>query len=176
MPVREIRCVPDPVLRRKAKRVPSVDRGIQELIDDMLITLHEASGAGLAAPQVGVSLRIVVVQMPETEPLVLVNPEVVKRSGEREIEEGCLSIPGYRGTVKRSLSVTVKAHDRQGKEFRIKADDLLGQCLEHELDHLNGILYIDHLTDKKTLHKVKPEEDEEETGFKPAADSPKGAI
>jgi peptide deformylase len=178
MPAREIKCVPDPVLRRKAKRVPSVDRGIQELIDDMIVTLHEASGAGLAAPQVGVSLRIVVVQMPEEEPFVFVNPEVVKRSGEREIEEGCLSIPGYRGTVKRSVTVTVKAHDRHGKEFRIKADDLLGQCLEHELDHLNGVLYIDHLVDKKTLHKVKPEEDEEETGFKPSAGagSSKGAI
>ena len=178
MPVREIRCVPDPVLRRKAKRVPSVDRGIQELIDDMIVTLQKAFGAGLAAPQVGVSLRIVVIQMPEKEPMVLVNPEVVKRSGEREIEEGCLSIPGYRGMVKRSQIVTVKARDRHGKEFRIKGEDILGQCLEHELDHLNGILYIDHLVDKKTLHKVEPEEDEEETGFRPAAGagSSRGAI
>ncbi len=167
MPVREIRCFPDPVLRRKAKRVPSVDRGIQELIDDMIVTLGRASGVGLAAPQVGVSLRIVVIQMPEEKPIVLVNPEVVRRSGEREIEEGCLSIPGYRGTVKRSISVTIKAHDRQGKEIRIKGEELLGQCLEHELDHLNGILYIDHLTDKKTLHKIEPEA--EENGFEPAA-------
>ena len=178
MPVREIKCVPDPVLRRKAKRVPSVDRGIQELIDDMIVTLNKAYGVGLAAPQVGVSLRIVVIRMPESEPIVLINPEVVKRSGEREIEEGCLSIPGYRGTVKRSQIVTVKARDRHGKEFRIKGEDLLGQCLEHELDHLNGILYIDRLVDKKTLHKIEPEEDEEETGFKsvPGASSSKGAI
>ncbi len=118
MPVREIRCYPDPVLRRKARRVPSVDRGIQELIDNMIETMHHAYGVGLAAPQVGVSLRIVVIQMPEEELVVLINPEVVKRSGERELEEGCLSIPGYRGNVKRSLSVTVKAHNREGKEFR----------------------------------------------------------
>jgi peptide deformylase len=169
MTIRKIRCVPDTVLRRKAKRVPSVDRGIQALIDDMIETLHEASGAGLAAPQVGVSLRLVVVQMPEQEPLVLINPEVVKRQGEREIEEGCLSIPGYRGMVKRSLNVTVKALDRQGKEFRIKGDDLLGQCLEHELDHLNGILYTDILIENTKLRKLEPDEDEEETGFKPAA-------
>jgi peptide deformylase len=116
--------------------------------------------------------------MPEGEPIVLINPEIVKRSGEREIEEGCLSIPGYRGTVNRSQVVTIKARDRQGKEFRIKGDDILGQCLEHELDHLNGILYIDLLTDKKTFHKIKPEEDEEETGLKPAEKNTasKGAI
>ena len=162
MSVREIRRYPDAVLRRKARRVPSIDRGIQELIDDMLETLHKAYGAGLAAPQVGVSLRIVVIQMPEKEPLVLVNPEVVKRSGEREIEEGCLSIPGYRGTVKRSTAVTVKARDRQGKEIRIKGEEILCQALEHELDHLNGILYIDRLVDRRTLHKIEPGEQEKE--------------
>lgn len=168
MPVREIRCYPDPVLRRKAKRVPSVDHGIQELIDDMIETMHRAYGVGLSAPQVGVSLRIVVIQMPEEELVVLINPEVVKRSGEREIEEGCLSIPGYRGNVKRSLSVTVKARNREGKEFRIKRDEMLGQALEHELDHLNGILYIDRLVDKKTLHRVEHGE-EEKSGAQPAA-------
>jgi peptide deformylase len=169
MSVREIRYFPDPVLRRKARRVPSVDRGIQEFIDDMLETLHHAYGVGLAAPQVGVSLRIVVIQLPEKEPIVLINPEVVKRSGEREIEERCLSIPGYRGIVKRSISVTVKARDRQGKGIRLKGDELLGQALEHELDHLNGVLYIDHLVDKKTLHKIELEEEEEKTGFQSAA-------
>ena len=117
------------------------------------------AGVGLAAPQVGVSLRIVVIQEPEKEPICLINPEIVKRSGERVIEEGCLSIPGYCGMVKRSEQVTVKAHDRNGKEIRIKGEGLLGQALEHECDHLNGILYIDQLTDKKTLHKVEPEEE-----------------
>lgn len=168
MPPREIRCVPDPVLRRKAKRVPAADRGIQALIDDMIETLHRASGAGLAAPQVGVSLRIVVVQMPECEPLALINPEVVKRRGEREIEEGCLSIPGYRGTVKRAVNVTVKGLDRQGKEIRIKGDELLGQCLEHEIDHLNGVLYTDRLVENTTLRRLRPDEEEEEGELMPA--------
>jgi peptide deformylase len=144
----------------------------------MIVTLKKAYGVGLAAPQVGVSLRVVVIQMPQSEPLVLVNPEIVKRSGEREIEEGCLSIPGYRGMVRRSQVVTVKAHDRQGKEFRIKGDELLGQCLEHEIDHLNGILYTDNLVEHTRLRRVRPDEDEEETGFIPAptAESSKGAI
>lgn len=172
MALRKIRCYPDPVLRKKAKRVPSVDRGIQELIDDMVMTLDRASGVGLAAPQVGVSLRIVVIRMPKCEALVLVNPEIVKRSGEREIEEGCLSFPGYRGTVKRSAAVTVKARDREGKEIRIKGDELLGQAIEHELDHLNGVLFIDHLTDRKTLHKIDEEEDDfEGTAPQPAVSS-----
>jgi peptide deformylase len=162
MPVRAIRRYPDAVLRRKARRVPSIDRGIQEFIDEMIETLKKASGAGLAAPQVGVSLRIVVIQLPEKELLVLINPEVVKRVGEREVEEGCLSIPGYRGTVKRSAVVTVKARDRQGKEIRIKGEELLCQALEHELDHLNGVLYIDRLVDNKTLHKIEPGEEEKE--------------
>jgi peptide deformylase len=162
MQVRKIRLLPDPVLRKKAKKVPSVDKGIQELIDDMIETLHKARGAGLAAPQVGVSLRIVVIQEPEKEPLCLVNPEIVKRSGERVIEEGCLSIPGYRGMVKRSEQVTVKAHDRSGKEIRIKAEGLLGQAIEHECDHLEGVLYIDRLTDKKTLRKIDEETGEDE--------------
>ncbi|MFA5054877.1 MAG: peptide deformylase [Dehalococcoidia bacterium] len=145
---------PDPVLRRKAKRVNHVDDSLNRLIDDMLETMYDASGCGLAAPQVGVSLKIAVIGMPDEEPIVLVNPEVVKKSGERTVIEGCLSVPGYRGEIKRAEQVTVKAFDRKGKAFRIKADELLAEALEHEIDHLNGILYIDHLESPDKLEKI----------------------
>ena len=147
----------DSVLRQKAKRVPTVDGSIQRLIDDMIETMRQTNGVGLAAPQVGVSLRVVVLQMPGEEPIVIVNPQMVKRSGEREVIEGCLSVPGYYGEIKRSVSVTVKGWDRQGKAIRIKATGLLAQALEHELDHLNGILYIDYIESQDRLHKIEPD-------------------
>lgn len=145
------------VLRQKAKRVPAIDRSIQRLIDDMIKTMRESNGVGLAAPQVGVPLRVVVLQMLGEEPIALVNPEIVKRSGEREVTEGCLSLPGYVGEIKRSTSVTVKGWDRQGKTIRIKATELMAQALEHELDHLNGVLYIDHLESQDKLYKIETE-------------------
>ncbi|MFQ5826950.1 MAG: peptide deformylase [Dehalococcoidia bacterium] len=158
MAVLPIRPLPDSVLRQKAKRVRDIDSSIQRLIDDMLETMRHVSGVGLAAPQVGVPLRVIVLQLDdEEEPLVLINPEVVRRSGEREVEEGCLSIPGYRGEIKRSLSLTVKGRDRRGKEIRVKATELLAQALEHELDHLNGVLYVDRLESRDKLHKFEPE-------------------
>ena len=135
----------NPVLRQKAKRVSSIDGAIAQLIDDMVETMREVGGVGLAAPQVGVPLRIAVIELPEEEIIVLVNPKIVKRSGERQIEEGCLSVPGYRGEIQRSEKVTVKGLDRFGREIRIKGEGLLAQALEHELDHLDGTLYIDHL-------------------------------
>ena len=115
------------------------------------------NGVGLAAPQVGVFLRVVVLQMPGEEPVTIVNPEIVKHSGEQVVMEGCLSVPGYAGEIKRSALVTVKGRDRNGKEMRIKADGLLAQALEHELDHLNGVLYIDHIESEDKLHKIEPE-------------------
>jgi peptide deformylase len=143
------------VLRQKARRVAAIDSSIQRLIDDMVETMQQASGVGLAAPQIGVPLRVVVIQLPDDEPLALVNPEIVKRSGEREIVEGCLSVPGYAGGIKRSLSVTVKGRDRRGKPVRIKASGLMAQALEHELDHLNGVLFIDHIESPDKLHRVE---------------------
>ncbi len=160
MAVLKIRCVPDPVLRRKAKRISAMDAKIQKLIDDMLETTPAVSGVGLAAPQVGVSLRLIVVGLPGEEPIVLINPEVVKRSGEREVDEGCLSVPGYRGKVKRSEAVTVKARDREWKACRVKGTELLGQVLEHEIDHLNGVLYIDNLESPEDLYSIEPQEDQ----------------
>jgi len=162
MAVIPIRTLPDPVLKQKAKKVPGIDPSIRKLIDDMWDTLYEANGVGLAAPQVGVSLRLVVIRMPEedSEEIVLINPEVIKRSGEREIEERCLSIPGYAGKVKRAVSVTVKARDENWKEIRIKANELLAQALEHEIDHLSGILYVDRLESPDKLTKLEPAEAE----------------
>jgi peptide deformylase len=156
--VREICCLPgDLVLRQKAKRVPAVDGSIRRLIDDMVETMQQQGGVGLAAPQIGISLRVVVVQMPDEEPFALVNPEIVKRRGEREVVEGCLSVPGYAGDIKRSVSVTVKGLDRHGKPVRIKATGLKAQALEHELDHLNGVLFVDHVASPNGLRRVGAE-------------------
>ena len=156
MAIRTIRHLPDPVLRQKAKRVSAIHGSIQRLIDDMEETRQQANGVGLAAPQIGVSLRVVVIRMPDEEPVIIINPKMVKRAGEREVIEGCLSIPGYTGEIKRSISVTVKGQDRQGKAIRLKGTGLLAQALEHELDHLNGILYVDHIESQDKFHKIEP--------------------
>jgi len=156
-----IKVLGDAVLRQKAKRVLQVDGSIQRLVEDMLDTMRDAGGVGLAAPQVGVPLRVVVISIPEGEVITLINPEIVKRSGERRLTEGCLSVPGYCAEVTRSLSVTAKGRDLQGRQVRIKAeDDLLAQALEHELDHIDGVLYIDHLENLDELRKTAPEEEE----------------
>jgi len=140
--------------------VPAIDGSIQRLIDDMIETMRNASGAGLAAPQVGIPLKVIVIELPGEEPFALINPEVVKRSGEREVIEGCLSVPGYRGNIKRSLSVTVKGQNREGKLVRVKAKELLAQALEHEIDHLNGMLYIDHVESMDKLYRIETGEAE----------------
>ncbi len=162
MAVLPVRILPDPVLRRKAVKVTSFDASLQKLIDDMIDTMHDQGGVGIAANQVGVLRRVVIIQLPEDEePRVLINPEITLREGERIVEEGCLSIPGYRGRLKRSVKVHAKALDRKGKPVRIKAEnDLLAQALEHEIDHLNGILYIDHLASKDDLWKIEVGEEE----------------
>ncbi|MCX6010795.1 MAG: peptide deformylase [Chloroflexi bacterium] len=158
MSVLPIRTLHDPVLRQKSKRVKTIDGSIQKLIENMLETVRAAPGrAGLAAPQVGTSLRVIVIDIPGAENVVLINPEIVKRSGERPVTEGCLSVPGYYGEIKRAESVTAKGRDASGKEIRIKAEELLAQALEHEIDHLNGILYIDHLESQDKLYKVEDE-------------------
>lgn len=168
MAVRKIRVNPDPVLRRKAKKVPELDASIERLIGDMVETLKAAPGVGLAAPQVGVSLRLIVVELPDKQGVLpIVNPEVVKRGGERVCEEGCLSIPGFKGEVTRCKWIKVKGLDSKGREIRIKGEDLLAQVLEHEIDHLNGVLYIDKLTGPDKLVAV-----EQETGNKSPESSP----
>jgi len=147
----------DTVLRQKAKRVPSIDGSIQRLIDDMMETMQQQEGVGLAAPQVGVPLRVIVLQIPGEEAMAIINPEIVKCAGEREVTEGCLSVPGYAGEIKRSVTVTVKGLNREGKAIRVKASGLMAQTLEHELDHLNGVLFIDHVKNSDKLYKVDAE-------------------
>lgn len=114
----------DPVLRRKAKKVTSIDGSIQRLIDNMIDTMRAVSGVGLAAPQIGILLRIAVIEIPDEDIIVLINPEIVKRGGERSLTEACLSVPGYYGEVTRSVWVKVKAQDRQGRSIRLRGKDL----------------------------------------------------
>ena len=163
MSVLQMRIVPDSILRQKAKRVSNINASLKKLIDDMIETMHGAQGVGLAANQVGVLQRVIVIQLPEEEePRVFINPEIIRREGEREVEEGCLSIPGYRGLVRRSVKVRAKGLDPNGKQVRVNADELLAQALEHEIDHLNGTLYIDRLVDRDQLWKEEPEEEPQE--------------
>jgi len=154
MAVLKIRTNPDPVLRRKARRIAVIDDSIRKLIDDMVETMQESYGVGLAANQVGVPLRVVVIQVPEEEVLVLVNPVIVETKGERMVIEGCLSVPGYQAEVPRAESVRIQARDRNGKIFRKRGTELLAQAMQHEIDHLNGMLYIDYLKDKSQLRKT----------------------
>ena len=154
--------VPQPVLREKTKKVKKIDASIQTLIDDMIETMHDAPGVGLAANQVGVSLRIAVMQVPGEEVIVLINPEIVKRSGTRDCQEGCLSLPGYKGVVPRSEKVVVKGLDRNGKPTRIHADELLAEIIEHECGHLDGQLYFDLLDNIDKLIPIRPDEEDED--------------
>lgn len=156
-----LRIAPDRLLHAKAKKIRVIDASIRRLADDMVETMYHENGVGLAANQVGVLQRICVIQMPEDEePRILINPVVVEAQGQREVDEGCLSVPGYRGAINRSESIKVRAQDINGKTIKIKAEELLAQALEHEIDHLNGILYVDHLESHDKLYKVEPEPQE----------------
>ena len=149
---------PHMMLRQRAKKVRKIDKSVQKLADDMIDTLHDAGGVGLAANQVGVLRRLIVIHLPdEKDARVYINPEIVHREGEREVEEGCLSIPGYIGTITRAIWVKAKMLNRNSKVVRIRAEELLAQVLEHEIDHLNGILYLDHLKEHQELVPVHPE-------------------
>jgi len=159
MAVLPIRTLPEPVLKQKAKRVRTIDGSIKKLIADMLETMHADPGrVGLAAPQIGVSLRVIVIGIPGEEDIILINPEIARRKGERLVSEGCLSVPGYMGQVSRAESVTAKGRNPGGKEIRIKAGGLLAQALEHEIDHLDGRLDVDYLESMDELRKIGPEE------------------
>ena len=176
--IRRIMTVPEPVLREKAKAVRQITPAIETLIDDMIETMRVAPGVGLAAPQVGVGIRVIVVEYAEgsenaaadadaasvTEPkppklYVVVNPEITRQSKETELgNEGCLSIPDYMGEVERYNTVTVKGLDRHGKSFKLKAKGWMARIFQHEIDHLNGVLFIDR-TDK--VWKAEPGEEQE---------------
>ena len=142
MALRNIRVNEDPILRKTSKVVKNIEERTQILIDDMLDTMYKANGVGLAAPQVGILKRIVVIDVGHG-PLILINPEVVETNGEVEDREGCLSVPGKEGNVIRPQYVKVNAQDREGNPIEIQGEDLLARALCHEIDHLNGILYTD---------------------------------
>jgi peptide deformylase len=153
---------PDERLRKKAAEVKAVDGNIKKLVDDMLETMYEAKGVGLAATQVNVHQRIVVIDVSEEKdkPLCLINPEIINKDGVEESEEGCLSVPGFFEKVKRAERVKVKALNKEGKSFELEADDLLAVCIQHELDHLEGKLFVDYVSSlkrqriKKKLEKI----------------------
>jgi len=144
MAIRIIVKEPDPVLHQKAKPVPKITPNIVKLLDDMAETMYDAQGVGLAAPQIGILKRVIVMDVGDEHGLIgLVNPEIVAKEGEQFGPEGCLSIPGLTGDVRRAQKVTVKGLDRNGKEVVITGEDLLARCIQHEVDHLNGILFTE---------------------------------
>jgi peptide deformylase len=161
MALREICTYPDPVLRNKTSRVERIDSALDRLIEDMVETMHAAPGVGLAANQVGVPLQLAVIDLSSREDeeqrhplLVIINPELIVMEGSVLEEEGCLSIPDYAEKVRRAARVTVRAQDRTGKQFELEAEGLMAKALQHEIDHLNGLLFVDRLSSlKKHLFK-----------------------
>jgi len=167
MAVRKIFYANDPKLRQKAKKVKDFGPHLKKLADDMLETMRQANGLGLAGPQIGVMQRIFVVEIPEDsedpnrgQSYAIVNPEFTQLSPEMEEgQEGCLSIPNWYGLVNRHQWVQVKAKDVYGRNIKLNADGLLARAFQHEYDHLNGVLFIDHISDKEKLWQVLPEEE-----------------
>lgn len=163
MSIRRILTAEAPILREKTKRVTQFDASLHRLLDDMADTMRDAPGIGLAANQIGVPLQVAIIEL-EDRLTELINPQVVKASGEELDWEGCLSVPGFVAEVSRSAKITVKARNRHGREFRVKGSELLARALQHEIDHLNGVLYIDSLASLEQLVRVsdRPAEVEEE--------------
>lgn len=160
MTIKPLIILPDPLLRQVSKPVEQVDSEITRLADDMLETMYDAPGIGLAAIQIGVPRRMLVIDVSkedeENKPLVFINPQILASSDERSTyEEGCLSIPDYYAEVERPATVTVSFVDREGKQQTIEADGLLATCLQHEIDHLNGVLFIDHISRLKREMLIK---------------------
>lgn len=166
MSIRKILYLPDPRLRRVSKPVEAFDEALQSLIHDMFETMYHAKGVGLAAPQIGVNLRLSVVDVDgdQSNQIVLANPEIIDAQGQAEYQEGCLSVPGAYDTVTRAEKVTVRAQNQFGEYFEIHGEGLLGECFQHEIDHLNGKLFVDLLSPikraiaRKKLEKFKRQE------------------
>lgn len=151
---------PDPVLREKAKPVTKFNKNLHKLLDDMADTMYDAQGVGLAAPQIGILKRVIVIDAGDENGLIeMVNPQIIARDGEQLGPEGCLSIPGINGDVRRALNVTVRGQDRDGNEFEITGTELLARAFQHEVDHLNGVLFTD-LAER--IYEVVPVTEEEE--------------
>ncbi|MCU7923203.1 MAG: peptide deformylase [Candidatus Thiodiazotropha sp. (ex Dulcina madagascariensis)] len=172
MAILDILRFPDPRLRNKAKPVAQVDDAVRRLIDDMLETMYEAPGIGLAATQVNVAKRVVVIDLSEekNQPLCLVNAQILEMDGVEQMEEGCLSVPGVYETVTRAQHIRLKALGRDGIPFEMEADDLLAVCIQHELDHLEGKLFVDYLSSlkrqriRKKLEKENRQQEAPEAG------------
>lgn len=161
MAIRMVRENGDEVLRKKAREVEAVDDKIRELLDDMVETLHAYNGVGLAAPQVGILKRVVVIDLYDDKgPMKLVNPKIVKQKGEQEVEEGCLSFPNQFAKIIRPAEVIIEALNENGKKIKIKGEGLLAQALSHELDHLDGVLFVDKII-PGTLEYVTEENKED---------------
>ena len=142
---------PDDRLRKKAVVIKNVDKKIKQLVDDMTETMYKAEGVGLAATQVNVHLRVIMIDISEegNEPLCLINPELIEKEGIEESEEGCLSIPSFFEKIKRAKRIKIKALDREGQSYELEADGLLAVCIQHEMDHLDGKLFVDYLSSLK---------------------------
>ena len=162
---------PDTRLRTRAKAVEAVDEDLRRLVDDMFETMYEAPGIGLAATQVDVHKRVIVIDVSEdhSEPLCLINPEIVRKDGVEQMQEGCLSVPGYYDLVERAAEVTVAALDRNGESFELDADGLLAVCIQHEMDHLDGQLFVDYLSELKRKRVRKKLEKQARLGEVPPA-------
>ena len=157
MAIRIIRENGDEILRKKAKEVEKVDDKIREILDDMVETMHQFNGVGLAGPQIGLLKRLIVIDLYDDEgPIKLVNPKMIKQDGEQEVEEGCLSFPNQFAKIIRPAKVTIEALNENGEKIKIKAEGLLAQAISHELDHLDGILFIDKII-PGTLEYIEPE-------------------
>ena len=159
MVIRRILTADEPILHEKTKKVTDFDASLHRLLDDLLETMRDAPGIGLAANQVGVPLQVAVIEI-QGKITELVNPKIVRRSGATVDWEGCLSIPGFVAEVERSAKVTVQARDRHGREFRVKGEELFARALQHEIDHLNGVLYIDYLESLEELVRVSEASEE----------------
>jgi peptide deformylase len=177
MAILDILHFPDPRLRNVAKPVAQVDDDIRRLLDDMLETMYQAPGIGLAATQVNVAKRVIVMDISEgrDQPLFLINPEIVARDGVEEMEEGCLSVPGFFEKVTRADSVKVRALDRDGQPFELDAEGLLAVCIQHEIDHLDGKLFVDYLSGLKRqrIRKKLEKQQREHTSPAPAREAEK---
>lgn len=159
MAVREVRLSGDEILRKTSREVEEVDDRIRELLQDMLETMHKYNGVGLAGPQVGILKRVIVIDLYDgNKPLLLVNPKIIKAKGEQEVDEGCLSFPNEYAKVIRPKEVVVEALNEEGKKVKIVGKELLAQALSHEIDHLNGVLFVDNML-PGTLEYIAPEEE-----------------
>jgi len=169
----DILTFPDPRLRNRAKSVVQVDERVRRIVDDMFETMYTAPGIGLAAIQVNIPLRIVVIDISEEhdKPLCLINPEILAREGEEQMEEGCLSVPGYYEPVTRAERIRVRALDRDGEAYELEADGLLAVCIQHEIDHLDGKLFVDYISSLKR-QRIRKKLEKEQRQQRPAANQP----